>query len=197
MRNYYPVISLILTNLIPIFGVLFLQWSLFQLLFIYSLETVIIGLLFNLKMIFTKEITNQNKVLSLYGRINGIIFGDFGLLMFVSSHAAFIYILSIVAKQRLIFSDYLFFLALLFLSHSISFFFNFMRKGEYKIPISFGFLLLQPYKRVVIMHLTIVIGGIITISLSSYLGLVIPLIILKTLLDLIFHLKEHNYYKTT
>jgi len=46
------------------------------------------------------------------------------------------------------------------------------------------------------MHLTIVIGGIITVSLSSYLGLVIPLIILKTLLDLIFHLKEHNSYKT-
>jgi len=196
VRNYYPIISLIFTNLIPIFGILFLQWNLFQLLFVYSLETAIIGLFFNLRMIFSKIITNQNQVLSLYKRIEGTIFGDFGLVVFIVGHATFIYILSITAEQRLNFSDYLFFLALLFLSHSISFFFNFMRKGEYKIPISFGFLLLQPYKRVVIMHLTIVIGGIITISLSSYLGLVIPLIILKTLLDLIFHLKEHNSYKT-
>ncbi|KKQ89937.1 MAG: hypothetical protein UT12_C0005G0005 [Candidatus Curtissbacteria bacterium GW2011_GWC2_38_9] len=196
MRNYYPIISLIFTNLIPIFGILFLQWNLFQLLFVYSLETAIIGLFFNLRMIFSKIITNQNQVLSLYKRIEGTIFGDFGLVVFIVGHATFIYILSITAEQRLNFSDYLFFLPLLFISHSISFFFNFIRRREYKIPVSVGLLLLQPYKRVLIMHLTIVIGGIITVSLSSYLGLVIPLIILKTLLDLIFHLKEHNSYKT-
>jgi len=147
-------------------------------------------------MIFSKIITNQNQVLSLYKRIEGTIFGDFGLVVFIVGHATFIYILSITAEQRLNFSDYLFFLPLLFISHSISFFFNFIRRREYKIPVSVGLLLLQPYKRVLIMHLTIVIGGIITVSLSSYLGLVIPLIILKTLLDLIFHLKEHNSYKT-
>jgi len=196
VRNYYPIISLIFTNLIPIFGILFLQWNLFQLLFVYSLETAIIGLFFNLRMIFSKIITNQNQVLSLYKRIEGTIFGDFGLVVFIVGHATFIYILSITAEQRLNFSDYLFFLPLLFISHSISFFFNFIRRREYKIPVSVGLLLLQPYKRVLIMHLTIVIGGIITVSLSSYLGLVIPLIILKTLLDLIFHLKEHNSYKT-
>ena len=51
----------------------------------------------------------------------------------------------------------------------------------------------QPYGRLVIMHLTILLGAFVSIFLGTPLGSLLVLVVLKTALDLAFHLRQHRY----
>jgi hypothetical protein len=50
----------------------------------------------------------------------------------------------------------------------------------------------QPYGRLVILHITIVLGGIVSAYLGSPIGSLLVLVVLKTALDLYFHLRQHR-----
>ncbi len=56
---------------------------------------------------------------------------------------------------------------ILFFSHGISLFQNYIRNKEYE-QISLIKLMMQPYRRVVILHLTILIGGFLMMLLGHY-----------------------------
>jgi hypothetical protein len=80
---------------------------------------------------------------------------------------------------------------LLFISHGISFVYNYFIKGEYahaKIKKLMG----QPYARVFVMHITIIVGGFGLMALGSPVALLLVLVILKTIIDLKLHLREHK-----
>lgn len=76
-------------------------------------------------------------------------------------------------------------------SHTISFFVNYIGKDEYRkcLPI---FLMFQPYVRIVVLHIAILIGAFAVIALGSPMLVVILLIFGKTVLDLGFHVREHD-----
>lgn len=74
-------------------------------------------------------------------------------------------------------------------SHLWSFFVNYLGRGEYRctaIPI----LMFQPYGRIVILHVAILIGGFIAMALGSNVFVLLLLIAGKTLLDLSLHLAQ-------
>lgn len=76
-------------------------------------------------------------------------------------------------------------------SHLWSFVVNFIGRGEYKrtaVPI----LMAQPYARVVVLHIAIILGGFVTMAFGSPMGLLIILVIGKTILDLNLHLRERD-----
>jgi hypothetical protein len=50
----------------------------------------------------------------------------------------------------------------------------------------------QPYQRIVVMHIAIIVGGIFVMQLDSPLPLLIILILLKIFFDLYFHKKSHR-----
>lgn len=50
----------------------------------------------------------------------------------------------------------------------------------------------QPYSRVVVMHIAIIAGGFVTMTLGSPVGVLIMLIILKTIIDMKLHLRQHK-----
>jgi hypothetical protein len=50
----------------------------------------------------------------------------------------------------------------------------------------------QPYGRLVIMHLTILLGAFVSIFLGTPVGSLLVLIVGKTALDLAFHLRQHR-----
>jgi hypothetical protein len=79
---------------------------------------------------------------------------------------------------------------LLLVSHGVSFFFNYMGRYEYlnTTPMKQMF---QPYGRLVILHITIIVGAFFVIGLGQPVALVALLVILKTAVDLLFHLREH------
>ena len=80
--------------------------------------------------------------------------------------------------------------AALFLSHGASFLLNYVGNGEYlrtSAPRQMG----SAYGRVVVLHVTILIGGFVVAFLGAPIGALIVLVTLKTVFDLGLHRQEH------
>ncbi len=82
----------------------------------------------------------------------------------------------------------------LFLSHGVSFVYNYLIKGEYT-RIKPDRLMGSPYARIVIMHMAVLFGAFLTVALGSPVGILIVLVALKTSLDVIFHLRQHKKHQ--
>jgi len=76
------------------------------------------------------------------------------------------------------------------ISHTISFVVNYRGRGEY-LKVSPAQQAQAPYGRLVILHLAIILGGIVSLAIGSPIGAVVVLVLLKTAVDLRFHLREH------
>jgi hypothetical protein len=82
----------------------------------------------------------------------------------------------------------------LFVSHGISFVYNYLIKAEYT-KIKTDVLMFSPYGRIVIMHVAVIFGAFLTAVLGSPVGILIILVGLKTSLDVIFHLRQHEKHQ--
>ena len=78
----------------------------------------------------------------------------------------------------------------LFLSHGASFLFNYIGRGE-NLTSSPTRQMAAPYGRVVVLHLTIILGSFVVAFLGAPIGALIVLVGLKTAFDLGLHLREH------
>ncbi len=76
----------------------------------------------------------------------------------------------------------------LFLSHGASFLFNYLGRGEYLRTWAAG-QTVAPYGRVVVLHMTILLGGFAIAFLGAPIALLLLLVIGKTALDLQLHLR--------
>lgn len=84
--------------------------------------------------------------------------------------------------------------AAIFVSHGISFVLHFIRGKEY-VQQQAGNLMIQPYRRIIVMHMTIILGAF-AMYYAQKLGLagagfVAVMVVLKTFVDLRSHYKEH------
>jgi len=79
----------------------------------------------------------------------------------------------------------------LVISHGISFIMNFITKKEYK-KINLEKLMFAPYSRIVIMHLTIILGSFLSLVLGFPTSALILMILLKIIVDFVAHKKEHQ-----
>ncbi|MGH2418164.1 MAG: DUF6498-containing protein, partial [Candidatus Limnocylindria bacterium] len=77
------------------------------------------------------------------------------------------------------------------LSHLLSYRTNYIGRGEY-VRVSPGVQMFSVYGRVVVLHLTVILGGVATSVLGAPVAALIVMVVLKTLLDLFFHLREHR-----
>jgi hypothetical protein len=79
----------------------------------------------------------------------------------------------------------------LLISHGVSFAWNYLGRGEYRYtsPVAQMF---APYGRLVVLHLTILLGAWPVVLLGSPIGLLLVLVVGKTVLDLVFHVREHK-----
>jgi hypothetical protein len=78
-------------------------------------------------------------------------------------------------------------------SHLLSFFTNFVYRGEYR-HVSAPQLMIRPYGRVVVLHMAILLGAFATFALGSPVWMLVILIIGKTILDMGLHLAERKKY---
>ena len=76
-------------------------------------------------------------------------------------------------------------------SHGASFVINFLGRREYLL-VTISRQMFAPYGRLVILHVTILIGAMASLVLGTPIGAIVVLVILKTALDLTLHLKEHG-----
>jgi hypothetical protein len=77
------------------------------------------------------------------------------------------------------------------ISHGVSFWTNYIGRREY-LTLSPSQVMAQPYGRLVILHLTILLGAFVSIFLGTPVGSLLVLIVGKTALDLAFHLRQHR-----
>jgi hypothetical protein len=79
----------------------------------------------------------------------------------------------------------------IFISHGVSFFQNYIGRGEY-LDTSTAMEMGRPYVRVVLLHVCIIFGGFAVMLFGSPLGLVLLFMIAKTILDVKLHRKIHR-----
>ncbi len=193
------VLALVAANLVPIYGALFLGWKTFPILLLFWIENVILGIFNALKMLCA----GQGHLLKIFL----VPFFCFHYGMFTFIHGIFIMsffggafrqgapfpdgnaILEIVRHERLDWA-----IVGLFLSHALSFVLNYLREGEYR-QASPSVLMQQPYGRVVVMHLTILLGAFLVAALKTSSLVLVLLVVLKVVLDVRGHLRERQKFK--
>jgi len=193
---------LVAANLIPLYGVFVLGWPVFPILLLYWLENVAIGLINVLRMLLAAP---TDPVLW-GGKLFLVPFFCFHYGMFTAIHGSFVVglfggkvyrdldhgLLPVEGVSRAVI-DYNLGWAVLILaaSHLFSLFWNYLGHGEFRRASPME-LMQRPYSRVVIMHLTILLGGGVTMVLGSPEWALLLLIALKIGFDLRAHLKEHR-----
>jgi hypothetical protein len=187
---------LILANLVPFFGVIFLGWEIFPILFLFWTENVIVGLfnIFKMALVSSRDLGQHT------AKISTILFFCVHYGMFTLVHGLFVFVvfgmesensLGIdTLSQTIRDSQLIWGVLALAGSHGISFVINYLGKQEYK-RATLSALMTEPYSRVVILHLTIIFGGMLLSILGSPIFGLLLLIVLKIGIDIIAHLKQH------
>ena len=189
------LIVLVLANFIPVLGVLFRGWEVHQILVIYWLENIAVGIVNALKLL-----TNRHEGSPLPAKIflTGFFCIHYGI--FTSVHGAFVFSGLLADPSISIFGlnsvwDSISANSLLFLSflgsHLFSFIQNYHIRGE-AVTMPLGRVMSLPYPRIFVLHITIIFGGMAISALGSPIFLVVVLVIAKTIGDIFFHRKERE-----
>jgi hypothetical protein len=219
------VALLVLTavNLLPLAGVLLWDWSIFEIVFLYWCENLIVGFTVVLKILFASPDIGQGDVIlrtrggekvplpldklpKLMSILKIVIvpFFIFHYGMFCMGHGVFIFAIfeegafgtaEVIEVTNNLRGPFQWILLALLASHLVSFFLNYLGRGEYRTtnPIE---LMMSPYKRIVVMHLTIIFGAAATMFLGNPVGLLLLLVALKIALDVRSHLQERRRLST-
>ena len=207
LRRRASLIVLLLVNLLPLVGVLWLGWDVAGLLVLYWSENLILGFYTILKMLCKSP--RGGLPLSLFFCLH---YGGF-----CAAHGMFI--LSILLDVDvdpqpedpwpliLVFPQWLINVveqvmahapvawllpfAALFLSHGVSFVFNFLLGGE-REEVRLSQLMAAPYSRIFLLHVAIIFGGIATVALGQPMAMLVILVLLKSALDIKLHLRAHE-----
>lgn len=192
--------SLLIVNAIPLVGVLFFGWDFFTLISIYWLETVIIGFYTLVRL----------------GLITGMqvfFFIPFFIVhmgAFMSAHWLFLSffvpppelrghpILSLQAALAR--PEVKWMVVFMLISHGVSFYWHFWRNRKVDFPPGFEMkknkkfeaIIFEPYRRIVIMHVTIILGAFPVFMFGSATWMFAVLVVLKTVADLNSHSKVHG-----
>ena len=185
------VVSLIVANLIPLYGALFLGWSVGSLVVLYWCETAVIGFYSILKLPFAAR---WHALISVPFFM--VYFGVF--LYFTGFMAIDFYVVldEPVGRQWEAFSpiaiQFMIFVPSVLVSHGVSFVTNFIGKKEYLLTDDDTELMLAPYLRMGVMVGIIIPGAIIMAATGAPEALMAAFITFKIVLDVVAHLREHT-----
>ena len=203
------VVALILANLVPLVGVLWFGWDVWGILIIYWLENGIYGLFNVLKMrkaegsdelpMAAAETRRQLSTFRMNGRSpNGsskavlIPFFIMHYGMFWVVHGIFVLTLPVFWTDTDGASDFgttwnplgiLLVVVGLFISHGLSYRLNFIGRGEY-LRTTAARQMGAPYGRLVVLHITIIVGAILIGMTGAPASAIVALVLLKIALDL-------------
>ena len=186
-------IVLLLANAVPLVGVVMHHWTVFAVILLYWTENVVVGVINVLKIITA----TPDQPLVWAGKAFLVPFFCFHFGLFTYVHGVFVFALfggstyhypgDVIAALRA--NGLTTAVGLLVGSHAFSFVHNYLMQGEYKqaaLPV----LMMLPYGRIIVLHLTVIFGGIAAMALGAPLPALVVLVLLKTALDLRAHLAE-------
>ena len=201
------VAALIVANLIPLIGVLFFGWSVWNILIVYWLENGIVGAFNVLKMSVAtgtgepQGMTVNNRPVAGNNKVTLIPFFVVHYGIFWVVHGIFVLTLpflftdepgsaSGVNPAAIIFAG-----IALAISHGVSFWWNFLHGGEFR-RISAAQLVFAPYGRLLVLHMTIILGAVAIGTTGAQSAAVAILVTIKIAIDIALHLSEHRRTET-
>jgi len=199
------ITPIIISNAFVLFGIFFFKWKAADILIIYWIESIIIGVFGVLKILTLKTTgTKFSKVTLTITKITYSIFSLFQYLVFMGGHLIFIIFLFYGVKPggsikfteislKEIFSDKIFNSIVLLITHLISFINNHftLKEREKLTPQK---LIFMPIKRIFLMQTNILLGSALAVSLKLENSMIIVtlLTVIKTVLDIQSHNKIHK-----
>lgn len=211
-----PVVALVAANVVPLWGVVFWGWDAFYIVLLYWAENLAVGF-YNILKIALAEVAHPAEHLGKlflipffiihYGGFTAV-HGFFVLMLFKKGEGdiltgghwpcflVFVQMLLNVIGQAYSVMPAPMKCALggLFLSHGVSFVYNYLLKREFATAKPQK-LMAGPYARVVVMHFAIIAGAFLTMAIGSPVAILVVLVILKTVIDVTLHLREHRKHK--
>ena len=192
--------ALLVANAFPVVGVLFLGWTVFPLVLLYWLENVVVGG-FNVAKMLLAQPSQPVYWLGKAFLIPFFIvhFGGFtyihGVLVvaFFGPKGPDPFNLIPTVRSAIRANQLGWGVVSLVASHGFSFYWNYVRNGEYQ-RASLNTLMGQPYSRVIVLHLTVLFGGWIVMLLGSPLPALVLLVVIKTAADLRAHTAERRKF---
>jgi len=196
--------GLLAANAVPLVGVVLFGWNLHSLLVVYWLESGAVGAASVAKIRraegeddpqeLPRMSFNDRSVRSFVGRSNRAIAAFFvshyGVFWVV--HGVFVLVFGTFPGFGLADPSVVAVAAVGLLAyHAVSYRVNYLGDDEYEHngPVT---LMVEPYRRVVVLHVTIVIGAFAIAMVGAPVGLLVVMVAVKTLLDLRGHWKEHE-----
>lgn len=184
--------ALVIANVVPLAGVLFFGWDLGDIMVLYWLESGVIAFYTVLKIAIVGKVAALVAAPFFVGHFGGFMAGHFLLIyaLFLRGNSGG-WAPGYAAELSAIFAPIWTSIAALFISHGISSSTNFLGQREYEGATVSG-LMAAPYHRVMVMHLTLIVGGWIILLIGMPTGALAVLLMLKTALDLQAHRREHR-----
>lgn len=207
--------ALTVANLVPLLGVVFLGWDAAAIVLLYWIENLIVGSFNILRMILVKAESRGKQIQKLF--LIPFFCVHFG--GFCAVHGFFLLTFFKIGADGDMFNPGapwmgpFIFLQLLFsvvmqlwqsrppglewpalglaVSHGLSFIKNFILEQEYRM-LNINEIMMRPYKRIVLMHVAIIAGGMLVMKLGSPVGLLCVLIFLKIAMDIWLHARLHR-----
>jgi hypothetical protein len=190
-------VALIIANLAPLVGVLLLDWQVFDILMLYWVENVVIGVVNVLRMGVSSSGAKGFLIpfflihygLFCFGHLTAVtaIFSDA-----VGAGTAWVYFFGTPISDAW-HTPLWVAIAAIAASHLFSFFGNFVAGGEYR-RVTARQLMHRPYGRIVVLHVAIIIGAALTQWLGSPVMMLVVLIVAKIVADLRLHHSERDKF---
>ena len=191
-----PIITILVSNLVPVFGILFLHWSMGSVMVLYWIENVMVGFFTILKMLFA-----DSQAGNWAARLGLILFFCVHFGGFCVGHIIFIVALflphfhqalnlqnTVSILLNLLLELWLPIL-IMFISYSVYFYHHYLGDGIYQ-RVTLNTLMAEPYPRIIPMHVGLIIGGFITLALGSPIGFILVLVILKACMEVLVYRKS-------
>jgi hypothetical protein len=188
------VYALVVANLVPVLGILFSSWDVFSVLFFYWLESAVVGF-YNIPKLLLVGATlhpesrkpELGSIIS-RGKLVCVVFFTLHYGIFMLAHLVFI--LALFPHSQSLLQPILTALVALGVSHGISFNKNYLDNREYQ-KTNIGAQMFAPYRRIVVMHLVLIIGGwVVALTGGGTLALT-AIVAVKIVIDVILHFREH------
>ena len=209
------IAALMVANLVPLIGVVFLGWDAAAIVLLYWLENLIVGFFNILRMLLVSTESRSKQFQKLFMipffcvHFGGFcaVHGFFLLAFFKIGSPDNVMAPSGAWMGPFIFLQLLYGVVMqlwhgrppglewpalgLFVSHGISFIKNFINGKQY-LSLKMKDIMSRPYKRIMLMHVAIIIGGLLVMKLGSPVALLCVLILLKIGLDIWLHVKSYR-----
>jgi hypothetical protein len=180
---------LVLANLVPLVGVLAWDWSLLAVFLLFWAETGIIGVFHLAKLPWSAGLGALFLVPFFAVHFGGFMFGHLTFILLFFGDGLTVNPMEAWARVPALLAPLSWALAALAASHGYSFWANFLRAGRNRVVGPE--MMFAPYKRVIILHVVLVVGGFPALVLGAPAAALALLVLLKIAVDVVAHRRHH------